>query len=331
MTLPGYFFATGRIRVLEKDLLSSATIERMLGASSASEAHRALSETAFAPLLEKFPEPEKIEALVLRHLRDAREDLQKMIGVEGPLEIIWRKYDFHNLRATAKAILLGWSSEELKKELVPLGSRSRKVWLDFFEAEERKRRAEGKRLGLDASWLDAFEEGLALFKKEEDPQALDLLFDRKYLAALRPLTKKLSPFFRRFAALTIDLFNLSLSLRAAPELFEENFAEGGKLPRESFANESALDDALFAAGLSPLRSAIAAARKEGNFAQLGKAGDDLLVDFLLEARKVSAGPEPVFAFWLGKKNDAMIVRAILLGKLAGLPAAEIRRGLRKAF
>lgn len=314
---------------MEKSLLSQNTVERMIGAPDVHEAFRALSESDYSSMLDEFKTPNQTEKMVMRHLRDVRLDLQNMIGSDsGPLQIIWRKYDFHNLKSLIKIQAKDGTVTDLKKLLVPLGSRSRKIWLDFFET--------GSSRHLRPGWLKLHKKALATFAQTKDPRDIDFLIDQEYFLALQKMTASYSPFFQGFIKRLIDIFNITLRLRLQNDdnKFSANFAPGGFLPRNIFRKATGLENRIigFGQGYDTLKSGILLAlEKSGSFSILEKQSDDLITTFLHRSKTISFGPEPVFSYWLAKKNNAMIIRTIINSKLAGIPQDRIRHHLRQVF
>ena len=56
-----------------------------------------------------------------------------------------------------------------------------------------------------------------------------------------------------------------------------------------------------------------------------------MIDFIKEAKSVTYGIAPVVAYFWAKKNNAQIIRMILLSKIAGLDSGLIKKHIRKLY
>jgi V/A-type H+-transporting ATPase subunit C len=69
----------------------------------------------------------------------------------------------------------------------------------------------------------------------------------------------------------------------------------------------------------------------GSFAPLERGCDDLMMELLRTSGRTSFGPEPLAAFVLLKEFEIRSVRAVLVGKLNGLPRDKIKERLPGAY
>ncbi len=65
--------------------------------------------------------------------------------------------------------------------------------------------------------------------------------------------------------------------------------------------------------------------KENNLLAVEKKISELLQKYMDESKKMSFGPEPVFAFFWKFENHMQILRTILVGKLNQLPTEDIHK------
>lgn len=80
-----------------------------------------------------------------------------------------------------------------------------------------------------------------------------------------------------------------------------------------------------------IREGIRGFEEEKSFAALEKASYDHLTDFIQIAKRIAFGPEPIFGYFWAKKNNALIIRTIMVGKLNGFEPEEIKSKLRNLY
>jgi V/A-type H+-transporting ATPase subunit C len=71
--------------------------------------------------------------------------------------------------------------------------------------------------------------------------------------------------------------------------------------------------------------------KEENFMVLEKEIENYLIDSIKGAKLIAFGPEPLVAYFLAKKNNALIIRMIMINKLNNIEPEEIKNRLRKLY
>ncbi len=158
--------------------------------------------------------------------------------------------------------------------------------------------------------------------------------DAEYLRALFEMTRAYSPFFRDYVRRLIDIYNVKIWARLAEATkFAEHFASGGFLEKTDFQNFETLVRAIaqLGADYSLLETGLRDWREHGSLAALDRQSSNLLTRYLKTAKFVAAGAEPVFSYWFAKKNNAMIVRSVIIAKLAGIPQGRIKNYLRKLY
>ena len=70
---------------------------------------------------------------------------------------------------------------------------------------------------------------------------------------------------------------------------------------------------------------------EKSFASFEKWCDDLLMQQLDEARRVSFGLAPLIAYYVARDAEIKNIRILLSCKRLGLPADQIRERMREAY
>jgi len=59
--------------------------------------------------------------------------------------------------------------------------------------------------------------------------------------------------------------------------------------------------------------------------------EDLLMNYLREAKKIVFGPEPVYAYGLARKRELSLIRLVGVGKLNGIPAGLIKERVSETY
>ena len=80
-----------------------------------------------------------------------------------------------------------------------------------------------------------------------------------------------------------------------------------------------------------LKEAIQRTIKENSFIYLEKAINDFLIQALRPARYLTFGPEPLLAYYFGKRNEINLMRMIILAKLNDISANLVRERLNLVY
>jgi vacuolar-type H+-ATPase subunit C/Vma6 len=80
-----------------------------------------------------------------------------------------------------------------------------------------------------------------------------------------------------------------------------------------------------------LREAIEKLEKENSFVILEKAINDFLIQVLKPAKYLSFGPEPVLAYYFGKRNEINLIRMIILSKLNNVSSNLVKERLSNVY
>ena len=75
----------------------------------------------------------------------------------------------------------------------------------------------------------------------------------------------------------------------------------------------------------------AAAVETGSFALMEKLCDNLKVRYAKGAQFITAGIEPIAAFYVAKEMELKNLRMVLTGKLVGIPEETLKERLREAY
>jgi V/A-type H+-transporting ATPase subunit C len=142
--------------------------------------------------------------------------------------------------------------------------------------------------------------------------------------------------------LLIDILNVQTFVRVKQigkpvEFLEKVFLEGGRIDLMTFLElygetyqqiGEKLD--LYGFGEAVGRGGAEAA-ENGSFALMEKLCDNLKVRYVKGAQFITAGIEPIAAFYVAKEMELKNLRMVLTGKLVGIPEETLKERLREAY
>jgi V/A-type H+-transporting ATPase subunit C len=317
-----YGFAVGKARVLETRALDAAAYERLLDASGFAEQKRLLSESVYGRYLEAAETAEDVEEGLDDALGDFYRFLDKAALPEPVVRYFRLPYDFANLKAVAKARLLGASEGGL---LFRHGS----VDTDLFAGELVDLPGP---LGKTAALLSGEEADVRDRREGVDTAAVDRLVDRAMFAELALIAKQSkSRFLVNLARLGIDLANVRTLARArargvSARAVGDQLIEGGSVAVSALVPlvELSAEDLATALGRIPGLHALAHASL-GEMATLDATLESVTWAALRRARVGNVGAEPVISYVLERESEVASLRVLLVGTLRGLDRETLRR------
>jgi V/A-type H+-transporting ATPase subunit C len=316
-----YGFAVGRIRVLETRMLGRSSYERLLDAPTFAEQLRVLSDTHFGRYLDGAKTATDVERGIDASLEGLYDEfLQKANLPEAVVGFFRAPNDFAHLKAVVKSRLLG---ARLDAQLSPLGT----VAVEAFDDPA----------GIPGS---LGETASALLEAEQTPAAeeIDAAVDRSMFEALSGLAREAGiPFLSELAANMVDVANVKVLMRSClagrtVEDTEAALVPGGTFDARALAPAVRKPAAELAALLAD-RGAVSAsgAADLTDLQRIDVVADEAVGALMHKARLAANGPEPVIAYVLARQSEAVSVRALLVGKLAGLDREVVRARLREAI
>lgn len=337
-----FAYSVGVVRVLETMLLNENEVERMVLAMNAPDAFRILNEFDYADNKTGIDNPAEFQKVINEGLIDIKERLDEITADRRVLQILWFWYDFHNIKVLVKGKLSEKPFEELTHLLNPMGaipveSLKTFIYMDtdapFHIDEQAEKYIKNK-----------IKKVYTLFEKEKkNPLVIDLYFDQKMMKMIYNIAlDSKNEFLIKYVQKLIDLSNIKLFFRMKTQdkdidLYDLAFLWNGTIPfskfREGFTKDLSEFPELMKA--TAYGSIIAEGYKhyaeEKTLIYLEKAVEDHLTTYIREAKLTPFGPEPLIAYFLAKKNNALILRMILINKLNNIDPEEIRARLRKLY
>ncbi len=326
-----YAYIIGRLRALETQFPTSNLVERMIEAKSADETFRVLNDLPFISGSIGEYSAAEFQKVLTRATQKMIRLLLKMSPSAEAIRFLWMKYDFHNLKVSLKARLNERGYADVSHALVDLGSLTAEDWERFV--------LEGKTPALTEGLHETLVDVAKEFERTGDSQLVDQLVDKHYLEETLSMAQTFkSPLTIGYLQRLIDLTNLKTFIRLK-ELkkeaghLESILLEGGRVDSSVFVES-------YKKGYEELRQLLERKMhcdelalvleeflKEKTLLSVEKKMSELLQDYMEESKKMSFGPEPVFAFFWKFENHMQILRTVLVGKLNQLPTADIHKNV----
>lgn len=342
MNATQFAYAAARVRALEPKLLDSGDVERMLGAKTASEAYKILNDLEYATHIGDISNVRDFQEVITAGLKDSKEVLERICPDSRILDILFIRYDFHNIKTILKGMLAQKGEGEILSQLLPLGRVSIEDMMRFFYDEAQTH------LPLPEHYAAPIEGWIKIAKEQAEPRLVDMVIDRAWLALtidIANLTK--NAFVIEYAKQLIDLTNIKTFLRIKLLKQESYFLESGRT-EHLFAMGGHLAVNRFTSNLEADMDALAnvfrgtnyfeivqkgleAFEKFKSFVYLEKYADEYLMQLAKKSRYVPFGPDALIAYFYAKQNNAQIIRMIMVGKLNGLPDDMLRERLHELY
>ena len=330
MAQTSYAYAAARVAVMQTRMLTGERLNSMLQAPNAQEAFRLLAEAL--PGAAQMTDPGGYERLLGDQLRAAYEEARAMAPGEVAVEVLSAKYDFYNLKALLKARYAGKDGQEL---LIRAG-------MTPVEAlQEAVSTGDGRM--LPAALASAMAEAEALFALSPNPQALDILFDRAWVAdGFARIGKRGNDTIRQYLTDLVDMKNIATVLRirrsgAASEQLGRILLPGGAVDLQTLSEGlgavlSEWTGRFAAYGWSePVREGVAAFERTGSIAALERLCENYLLDVFRRKRYELTTVEPIIGYLLGQESQIAAIRAVMVAQLNGLDRETLGERLRELY
>ena len=190
---------------------------------------------------------------------------------------------------------------------------------------------------------DAILETFERYARTKDPQDIDILLDQAYYAEMLECASKTeSAFVEGYVKLLVDILNVQSFVRVKEvgkpvDFLNKVFLSGGKIDlnllKELYGESYQLIGEkldLYGFGQVVGRGAAEVATG-GSFTLMEKLADDLKVKYVQAAKYVTAGIEPILAFYVAKEMELKNLRMVLTGKLVGIEGETLKERLRETY
>jgi len=337
-----FAYSVALVRTLETLLLNDNEVERMMLSANAKESFKVLNEFDYADNKEGIENPSDFQQVINEGLLEIRDTLENVTPDSEVLNILLHQYDFHNIKTLIKAKISGKPFDKISVLMNEMGAipvdALKSVIYDEIDAP----------FGLNELTETYIKKKIkkvyTLFEKEgENPQVIDLYLDQKLMKIVYGIAvDSKSEFLVNYVKKLIDLSNINLFFRMKAQekdldLYEIAFLWNGSLSYSKFKDAYGhnLSDFPELFGGTPYAKIISQGYKhyedEKTFIYLEKETEDYLTSFIKQAKLIPFGPEPLIAYFLAKRNNALIIRMIMVNKLNDIAPEEIQKRLRALY
>jgi V/A-type H+/Na+-transporting ATPase subunit C len=325
-----YEYATGLIRVIEKEIIDQNDLNRMIEAPDAGASFDVLNDSDLKDNTLGI-KPEEFEKTIDADDLQLKNFVKKFTEENRALyHLSFLDETFFNLKLTFKEKYSGinFNDEEYSK----LGAIKKTV----LRKVARNRLAKTDYLNKSVANIKK------AIKKNKKQQYIDTVIDKEYFKSALLLSRKIkSNILLNFFRLNIDIVNIKSILRAkkiglpAKESQKTTISDGNVNANNliSLSNESEESFIDFLKNEMPFSKQwdeiMEDYRKNHNIIAVENKLDIFLLDFLKnEIDKISSGPEIVFYYAYLKKIMNSNIRLILTGKVNNIPIEEIKTRLK---
>lgn len=309
-----YAYASGRTGVLQQVLLSSADRDRLLGAKDITDAEHILTEIRFTDRIDQGLS--KADAILDAVGQWIHEEVVQMTpeSKRAVFSILWLDED-----AAIISYLLK-QHHNLTSDALDAPSSG----MSAFDTTELRELIDGETTpNLPDDVVTFVKE--QMHQKDATAKSIDNAVAVFISNKKRELAKKSgSAHIKQFVAHGIDLLNIDAALREADEHSDQVFLEGGSLNQEKLRGK--LDDIVSAVTRSSLPFSLAEAvrNSDDDPNRLEQAFSEILAEDIARMWNVPLSIEPVFAFAALAQSQLKLIRAIAIGKRAGLSPQQIK-------
>jgi V/A-type H+/Na+-transporting ATPase subunit C len=336
-----FAYSVALVRTLETLLLNTNEVERMTLAKNAEEAFKVLNESDYADNKSAIQDVSDFQKVINEGLLEIQNLLKKISPDSEVLNIILHQYDFHNIKTMLKAKLSSKPFEEIegllnKMGAIPIASLKKYIFENTNEPFNLKEKTENY-------IKEKITKIQQIFQKTKNPQTIDLYLDQKLSKIIFEIAKtNKNIFLIDYIKKLIDLNNIKLFLRMKiqnkdVELYKSAFLRNGTIPCRKFeeAFDLKIEDFPQTISATPYLSLVEKGIKhyeeEKTFIYLEREMENHLTDYIKKAKFITFGPEPLIAYFLAKKNNALIIRMIMVNKLNNIEPVEIEKRLRNLY
>ena len=331
MDKDAYLFPTAVIRSHEAKLLDKNDVDRMLEASDIEGAYKIFNDLSYSDELANIEDPREYRLVLEHDLLQLKEKLVPIIPDQEVADLIFLRFDFHNIKLIFKEKLT-------KKDFTEYGSHLGQI--DVAKLREYIiRENKGVKLPDEVEKIINDTE-----KKINEPEfLLDTYLDKRYLQLLQTLAEKIkNQFISEFIEKEINAANVKAVLRARKlklpavkisSYLIENTAITINAYTEAFqkGTKELVDLCVTAFWDAKIKEVIRAFPEHEEVWRLEKEFDNYEIRLIKPTKYIGYGPEIILAFFLAKSNTVKNLRLIMAGKFNKIDKEEIRERVREIF
>ena len=323
-----YLYTTGRVRVLERELLNRERLERMLEAKNTEDALKVLGDCGYQDFLKSSDSNlESALSAVRRHTFDA---FSSFLPDARIVDLFKIKYDYHNIKTILKA-----DATQVRADM--LLSDTGRIAPDRLQSFIH----EGTVGNIPDFLRKAIEQARSVLARTSDPQLADFELDRSMFEEYAALAKETgSRFIEGYVRLLTDSANLRTYVRAGRLHRGYDFLRLALIPGGNIPISRLLEDTdgealtrIYRSSLlfTAAEAGLGAIRGGKKLSEIDRLCDNAVTAYLRSARQVPFGEQPVIAFLHAREAEQTAVRTVMAGRAALLSQDAIRERLRETY
>ncbi len=310
MSTTKYASAVGAVKAMENALFTRNDMEQLINASSTAEINSLISAKKGGTV--------SLES-VWEMLRDYAPDSRE-------LEILLYKNDFHNLKASLKAMISGREPEQyyIRPTNLDLNHLSHALSAKDYDS-------------LPDFIRETAEKAYELIAETSDGQLADTFIDTSALSAMQRSSADFGgEFMQKYSNLTAVCADIKTAYRLSRMKKNRSFIENAicgssEIDRETLIHETLggtesllnfLDSTVYSEAVPLLRNSPA---------QFEKWCDDLIMELAGTARMKSFGTEPLIAYYIATEAEIKNLRIITVCREFGADRETITERMRKLY
>jgi V/A-type H+-transporting ATPase subunit C len=323
-----YGFAVGRIRVLEKRLLTKQMLNRLTLSANAEEAGRILSEAGYGRDADAVRSWSQVETLIQSEWRSALELVCQLSRDPAWTDLFRKRIDFHNLRVILRESTVGEKKDSLLRE----GG--------LVEIETMRNAVQSK---MEKSLPSFLQNVVDHYHKSPDEkrdwQEIGTFIDRAEFQEWQDaLASNPNSFLESWRALESDLVNLRtffrLKILNQKELSPEKvWLPGGGLNLSILSElyPEPWEMVLRVLGKTEYTELVTRTvhhiEADQPFSQWERMCQEIRLRLIQMARNCGFGIEVLFAYFIFKEIELSAIRRIVVGRANGFSKETIEEGL----
>ena len=321
-----------RTKVIETRLLSQEKIDRMIDADNVEDALKLLNETEYAGSFTDVSKPSDYDKILTNELIRVYRLMRDVSPYPIIVDLLALKYDYHNLKVMLKAKLY-------KKYLADLYIYAGITSCETIEMAYNEQDFSE----LPGEYESAVKEAWEDFEERQDPQRIDIIFDKHYFNHFYKMAKKTNiELFINYVKDLIDFTNVLSFIRLkkqkkAISFFEDVILNNGNIEKDKILSgyDDEIEDVVNRFKGSRISNCLIRGldsyKETGRLSYLEKYMDDYLMDLNIPSKYINIGPEPIFSYILAKEAEIKTLRIVLVAKLNKLSPEVIRERVRDLY
>jgi len=325
-----YIYSLGRVKELEKGLLSASNVDRVL---ESDDPFSVLRSIGFFKATEEHEEGDGISEIFRREHTQNRTLLHELIA-DSPLEDIFLlPYDIHNIKFLLKAKISG--NTTLKEWPLTEGLYPKSMLVDAIYDELPS--------DLPSALLDDIRDLTETTQHRGDFCRIDYRLDRRLRALQLEIAQNAkSPFLVEYLQRLSDVQNITTIIRRKiHELGRDGLTDAllnaGTLDHTFLekAHDSGWESMVTAFKPTEysqmVADALAQVEQQNFLAILDACGSQYLIEFLQRAKQQTFGIEPVVVFYLARDHELKVVRTLWMGKAFDYAQEKLKLRTKKLY